>query len=104
MKKTLEDFEKLLCNDKLLCTKEIVNMNFKTIFATNTIYEPATIFITKDGKYDQRDRSVKIEIKSGQLKATLHERGLNAENELYKTLKQCFTPLNEVISIFLENR
>ena len=100
MKPELKDFQDLLCNDKLICIKEIVDINLITKFKENEVYNAMTIYIDYSGKYDSEKRNVTLVIHSGFIRCEFVEYGLSAENRLLNKMRECFVPLNDVVRFY----
>ena len=100
MKPELKDFQDLLCIDKLLCIKEIVDINFNTKFKENEIYSAMTIYLDYSGKYDDKKRNVTLVIHSNSIRCEFVEYGLTAEYALLNKMRSCFVPLTDVINFY----
>ena len=102
MKPLLSDFQKYMSIEDMLCTKTIVDINFKEKFIENKVYSPIRVTIETSGKYDDNNRVVYVDIYNGLIKCEFVEYGINAEQIIFDKLKSCFTPMSTVISVFRE--
>jgi len=103
MKPTIQDFQQLLSNDSVLCTKAITDINMSDKFKENEVYPPIRVSIETSGKYNDSDRVVYLIIYSGMTKCKFTEYGITAEQDLFELMKKCFVPISEVISIYKKN-
>ena len=99
-KPLLSDFKKYMSIEDMLCTKTIVDINFKEKFIEDKVYNPIRVTLETSGKYDDKNRVVYVDIYSGLIKCEFVEYGISAEEIIFDKLKSCFVPMSTVISVF----
>ena len=107
-----EDLIKYLTKEQVFCTKEIVNINFKTEFEARKVYVIASVEIERQSFINVNGVSLRTSSLTGnEKKAIIKSHGITCNfhsdepnDKFYKKLKQLFIPVSELYESHLKKQ
>ena len=108
---TDEDLIKYLTKEQVFCTKEIVNIDFKTEFESRKVYVIDSVKIERQSFVNVNGIALRASSLTGnEKKAIIKSHGITCnfhsdepDEKFYKILKQLFIPISELYESYQHN-